>query len=519
VAEISSGASLFLAGCVASCGGLLVVAGASKLYRAARHVPGDSAVRRALRVTRRRWRRAEPAIGGLECAVGAIACAGVYPALGGAALAALGAAFCALLGYARVKRVPGGCGCIDWRPAPRRAEETVSWREIARGGMLAGAGIAGAVFLREEAGAFGRPWFWAGAAAGGAVLAGLSARTLPRTPVCRRPLWFPARATLRALAGHGVFAAMAESAGPFGPVARHRRAGCHEEFWFTPLDGQRAVVFQVRPAGPGGELAVQASVREGRAAGGGPARAIGAPGRGRTPRGPAVMTHPEESRVPEGGAMRSLAMAVVVASCGVALAACGSVPAPGSAPAASASPSGASAPAPAASPSAPASPPAAGGLAACTTAQLKVALTYTGALGGQAGGYLKFTNDGSAACRLHGWPAVAAVTAAGKATTLRRAHSTMYGAWQQPSPLPTVTLAPGGSAYAVVAAADQPAGSAASCPPPYVRLRVTPPGGSGDVVVSAWLPGARSYLPSCAAINGSTTGEVTAITPLSSLPH
>jgi Protein of unknown function (DUF4232) len=225
--------------------------------------------------------------------------------------------------------------------------------------------------------------------------------------------------------------------------------------------------------------------------------------------------------------MRSLAMAVVVAACGVILAACGSAPAPGSAPAASASPSGSSAPAvsaapssaPAASPSPPASPSAAGGLAACATSQLKVALTYTGALGGQAGGYLKFTNDGTAACQLHGWPAVVAVTAAGQATALRRAHSTMYGAWQQPSPLPALTLAPGGSAYAVVAADDQPAGSAASCPAPYVRLRVTPPGGSADVVVSAWLPGARSYLPSCAAINGSTTGEVSAITPLSSLAH
>jgi Protein of unknown function (DUF4232) len=541
VAEISSGASLFLAGCVASCGGLLVVAGASKLYRAARQVPGDSAVRRVLGVTKRRWRRAEPAIGGVECAVGAVVCAGVYPALGGAAMTALGVAFCVLLGYARVKRVPGGCGCIEWRPAPRRAGEAVSWREIARGGLLAGAGVAGAVLRRGPAGAFGRPWFWAGVLAGGALLILLGQRALPRTPVCRRPLWFPARATLRALAGHGVFAAMAESAGPFGPVARHRRAGCHEEFWFTPLDGlagDRAVVFQVRHAGPGGELAVQASVRDGRAAAGWPARTISAPGWGRSPHGSAVMTHPEESRVPEGGAMRSLTMAVVaartaagtvvaVAACGLVLAACGSTPAPGSAPAAPASPSGGSAPAasgapssaPAASPSGPASPSAAGGLAACATAQLTVALTNTGALGGQAGGYLKFTNDGSAACQLHGWPAVVAVTAAGTATPLRRARSTMYGAWQAPAPLPTITLAPGASAYAVVAAADQPAGSAASCPAPYVRLRVTPPGGSGHVVVPAWLPGARSYLPSCAAINGSATGEVSAITPLSSLPH
>ena len=226
--------------------------------------------------------------------------------------------------------------------------------------------------------------------------------------------------------------------------------------------------------------------------------------------------------------MRFLAggTAVVVVACGLALAACGSTPAPGSAPAASGTPSASGTPtasstpsAPAASPSATASPSAAGGLAACATSQLRVALTYTGALGGQAGGYLKFTNDGPAACQMHGWPVVTAVTAAGTATRLRHAHSTMYGAWQQPSPLPTLTLPPGGSAYAVVAAADQPAGSAASCPAPYVRLRVAPPGGSGDVVVSAYLPGARSYLPSCAAINGSATGETSAITPLSALPH
>jgi Protein of unknown function (DUF4232) len=223
--------------------------------------------------------------------------------------------------------------------------------------------------------------------------------------------------------------------------------------------------------------------------------------------------------------------AVVAVACGLTLGACGSVAAPGSAPAASGTPSAAATssasgtPSAAATPSTSATPSAsatsvpAGGLVACASTQLKVALTNTGALGGQAGGYLRFTNTGPAACQLHGWPAVVAVTAAGHAVTLRRAHSTMYGAWQAPSPLPVVTLQPGGSAYAVVAAADQPAGSASACPAPYVRLRVSPPGGSGNVVVSAWLPGARSYLPSCAAINGATTGEVSAITPLSALPH
>jgi hypothetical protein len=290
VVGIGSGASLFLAGCVASCGGLLVLAGASKLYRAARRIPGDGAVRRALGLTKRRWRRVEPAAGALECAVGVVVVAGVYPAAGGVAMAALGAAFCAVLGYARARRVPGGCGCFEWgRPSPRPAAQAISWRELARGAVLAGAGMVSAVFLRGEAGAFGRPWFWAGILAGVVVLAGLSVRALPRTPVCRRPWWFPARAGLRALGGHGVFAAMAESAGPFGPAVRHRRAGCADEFWFTPLDGpghDRAVVFQVRHAGYGGALAVQASVRDTPAAGEAPARIISA---GNTTLAPARM--------------------------------------------------------------------------------------------------------------------------------------------------------------------------------------------------------------------------------------
>jgi hypothetical protein len=264
VTQVGSGASLLAAGCVASCGGLLIVAGASKLYRAARGVPGDSAIRRALKVTKRRWRRAETAAGALECAVGVIVCAGVDPVLGGAAMAALGVVFCALLGYARVKGVPGGCGCIEWGPRPRPAAGAISGRDLARGVVLAAAGVAGAVFWRGQAGAFGHVWFAAGVLAGGVVLVALSVPGLARTPVCGRPWWFPARAGLRALAGHGVFEVMAGSAGPFGPVVRYRRAGCAEEFWFAPLDAapDRAVVFQVRHARPGGALAVQAAVRD-----------------------------------------------------------------------------------------------------------------------------------------------------------------------------------------------------------------------------------------------------------------
>ena len=239
--------------------------------------------------------------------------------------------------------------------------------------------------------------------------------------------------------------------------------------------------------------------------------------------------HGRRGRGPARTAGDPAAAAVLVGAvaCAVSLAACGSTPAPGAAPAAGSAPATAGA---SATPTAPAAsgtpspaattanPPGTSADSACAASALKVGLTNTGALGGQAGGYLRFTNDGAAACRMDGWPVVVALTAAGKATTLRHAQSTMYGAWQAPASLPVVTLPPGGSAYAVVAADDQPTGNA-GCPAPYVRLRVSAPGTSGSVMVSAWLPGAGSYLPSCPSITGSPTGEVSAITPLSSLPH
>jgi len=192
-------------------------------------------------------------------------------------------------------------------------------------------------------------------------------------------------------------------------------------------------------------------------------------------------------------------LALTVAACALVTAACGVTSSD-----------------PASTGSTPTTSPA--GADACTTTQLRVSLTHTGALGGQAGGYLRFTNDGTTTCQIEGWPAVVALTASGRAATLKHAQSTMYGAWHVPAPLPVVKLQPGDSAYAVVAADDQPAG-AASCPAPYVRLRVSPPGRASSVVISAWLPGAGTDLPACAAVNGSPTGEISAITPLSGLPH
>jgi hypothetical protein len=253
-----------LAGFVVSCGAVLVLAGLSKLYRGVRRIDGGTAIRRALRMPRHRWRRAEMTAGGLECLTGAVVCAGLRPVAGDAAMAVLGAVFCVLLGYARIKRVSGGCGCMSWRKTAATAAGTVTWRTIARSGMLLGAGVAGAVAGTTTAGAFHRAWFYLGALAGSLAFVLLSARLAVRTPVCHRRLWRPARAALRALVAHETFTAMAASAGPFGPLAGYRRDGCTEEFWLTPAGPgrTRAVVFRVSYPAPDAPLAVHASLQD-----------------------------------------------------------------------------------------------------------------------------------------------------------------------------------------------------------------------------------------------------------------
>ncbi len=206
---------------------------------------------------------------------------------------------------------------------------------------------------------------------------------------------------------------------------------------------------------------------------------------------------------------------LAVAACGLAVTACGSQASTGASPTATSAASAKSPDSPSAAGES--SPPAV--VAACPATALSVTLTDTGALGGQAGGYLKFTDEGRRSCRMTGWPVVVALTAAGQATSAQHAESTMFGAWRYAAPLPVVVLRRGDSAYAVVAASDEPVGSSTHCPEPYVRLRVGPPGRPGHVPRSAWLPGARSYLPSCTAIDGSPTAMISAITTLSQLPR
>ena len=207
---------------------------------------------------------------------------------------------------------------------------------------------------------------------------------------------------------------------------------------------------------------------------------------------------------------RTITLGVMaVTACALVMTACGSQHAPGTA---------SSATSPADTAKSPGSPSAAG-VDTCVTSRLKISLTNTGALAGQAGGYLKFTNDSGTPCRMSGWPTVIGVTAAGQATRLRHMQSSMFGAWHYAAPPPVITLHPGDSAYAIVAAADKPTRVNAHCPASYARLRVSPPGDSGNVTISAWLPGAVSYLPACPSADGSPTAGTSTITTLSSLPH
>ena len=268
--SISQVTASVIAGCAVSCGATLAVAGAGKLYRAARGLDDSTAIRRALRLPRHRWRHLTWAAGGVECAAGALVCSGAYPAVGEASMAALGAVFCALLGYVLVKRVPGGCGCIRWGATGETEADSATWRSVARGALLFAAGAADAAEALVRADAAAAPqrgWFLAGLITGGIVLVGLRCRCPSALPSAGGRCCAGPGPMLGALAGYETFAAMATSAGPFSPVVRHLRTGCSDEFWFTPADGRasQAVVFRVNHSVHSPLPAVHMSLRDGRA--------------------------------------------------------------------------------------------------------------------------------------------------------------------------------------------------------------------------------------------------------------
>ncbi len=157
----------------------------------------------------------------------------------------------------------------------------------------------------------------------------------------------------------------------------------------------------------------------------------------------------------------------------VLLAACGSAGSPSGASSAS---SPASTPATSGASSTPASaaPGTSAAAAACATSALRIAVDTTG--GGAAAGStyypIDFTNTGSAACTLFGYPGVSFVTGSTGGSEIGQPASRNSGAAAT-----VVTLAPGGAAHAILQVVDAGNYSASACHPVTAHwLRVYPPG-------------------------------------------
>lgn len=147
----------------------------------------------------------------------------------------------------------------------------------------------------------------------------------------------------------------------------------------------------------------------------------------------------------------------------------------------------------------------------CATSQLKITVFHTAAALGTVGGYIGFTNRASAPCRLAGWPMVVALTVARAATMALQRRSTMFGPYVKG--VPELTLRHGERAGAVFTGGEIAGPGKTSCGPPYRYLRVTPPGNSRSVFLSAWNSWLGKYLPNCGAI------EVSMLVPSSALYH
>jgi hypothetical protein len=124
-------------------------------------------------------------------------------------------------------------------------------------------------------------------------------------------------------------------------------------------------------------------------------------------------------------------------------------------------------------------------------------------------GVIGFTNEGRTPCRLAGWPALVAISPAGRATAGRTL--VVFGATTLTAP-PVVTIKPEARAVAVLTGHGQPAPGMTKCPPAYRQLLVTPPGSAHASLISARIPN-FTYLPACYPI------LVSPVVPASAVPY
>jgi hypothetical protein len=146
--------------------------------------------------------------------------------------------------------------------------------------------------------------------------------------------------------------------------------------------------------------------------------------------------------------------------------------------------------------------PIAGDAPECHASQLAISFVGKGAVMGQEGGLLRFTNTGETSCHISGWPRVTAVTGNGREVRASRSLQSMLYAtfWLHIPAVPELTLRYGVSGYAVLGGGDNPVGRSPTWPCPAARrLLVSPPGSRGSTLLSGflWRSPERVYLPMC----------------------
>jgi hypothetical protein len=124
----------------------------------------------------------------------------------------------------------------------------------------------------------------------------------------------------------------------------------------------------------------------------------------------------------------------------------------------------------------------------CTTAELQVTAGMGSGAAGTIGQVILFANSGTTACLLHGFPGVAGLDNAGNQIVQASRELNNAPFTGSESSLPTVQLAPGDTASALVLSSDVPTGSATSCVT-YASLLVTPPNATQSVHLSVQMPG------------------------------
>jgi hypothetical protein len=123
----------------------------------------------------------------------------------------------------------------------------------------------------------------------------------------------------------------------------------------------------------------------------------------------------------------------------------------------------------------------------CSTGDLAVTLGLSSGAAGTIGQVIVFQNKSGTACLLHGFPGVAGLDGAGNQVAQATREVNQVPFTGSTASLPTVTLAPGATASALVLTSDVPVGAATSCAS-YAGLLVTPPNAFQSVHLTVSLP-------------------------------